>query len=85
MPPTPPGRKWEESMSLAFKVLPSLVLVEWRKRGEVLRAGGLSGLSGVLGVAQAWKLCQNPLWFNRVFQALVQSSVGALPEFYEFQ
>jgi hypothetical protein len=44
-------------------------------------ARGLLGLPRVLRVAQAWKLCQNLLGFDRVFLALVQSSVGALPEF----
>jgi hypothetical protein len=38
-----------------------------RERGEVLRAGGLPGLSGVLEVARAWKLCQNLFGFDRVF------------------
>jgi hypothetical protein len=42
-------------------------------------------LSGVLGVAQARKLCQNPFGFEGVFQALIQFSAKALPEFYEFQ
>jgi hypothetical protein len=55
-----------------------------RERGEVLRAGGLSVLSGVLRVARARKLCRNPFRFDGVFQALVRSSAGALPKFYEF-
>jgi hypothetical protein len=45
---------------------------------------GLPGLSGVLGVARAWKLYQNPFGFDKVFLALDQSSVGALLEFCEF-
>jgi hypothetical protein len=32
-----------------------------------MRARGLLGLSGVLGVAQARKLCQNPFRFDGVF------------------
>jgi hypothetical protein len=50
-----------------------------------MRAGGLPALSGVLRVAQAWKFCQNPLGFNKVFEALVRSSAGALLKFCEFQ
>jgi hypothetical protein len=30
------------------------------------------------------KLCESPVGFNRVFQALDRSSAGALSEFYEF-
>jgi hypothetical protein len=37
------------------------------ERGNVLRVGGLPGLSGVLGVASAQKLCWNPLGFDGVF------------------
>jgi hypothetical protein len=37
------------------------------ERGEVLRAGGLPGLSGVLRVAQAWKICRDPFGFDEVF------------------
>jgi hypothetical protein len=37
------------------------------ERGEVLRAGGLPGLSGVLRVAQAWKICRDPFGFDGVF------------------
>jgi hypothetical protein len=69
-PPTPLGGKCEERASLASKVLPSLVLVQCSsrvERGEVLRARGLPGLSGVLGVARAQKLYQNPFRFDRVF------------------
>jgi hypothetical protein len=36
-------------------------------------------LLGVLGVARAWKLCQNPLGSDKVFQALVRSSAGSSP------
>jgi hypothetical protein len=42
-------------------------------------------LSGVLRVARVRKLYRNPLRFDRVFLALVQSGVGVLLEFYEFQ
>jgi hypothetical protein len=55
-----------------------------RERGEVLRVGGLSGLSGVLRVARAWKFYQNPFKLDAVFWALVRSSVGAVTEFYKF-
>jgi hypothetical protein len=48
------------------------------ERGEVLRARGFFGLSGVLGVAQVWKLCQNLFGFNGVFHPLVRSSAEAL-------
>jgi hypothetical protein len=40
---------------------------------------------GVLRAARAWKLCQNLFGFDGVFRALIQSSEGALPEFYEFR
>jgi hypothetical protein len=50
-----------------------------------MRAGGPPGLSGVLRVARAWKLCRNPFRFDRVFRALVKSSERALPEFCEFR
>jgi hypothetical protein len=56
-----------------------------RERGEVLRARGLSGLSGVLGVARACKLYQNLFGFDGDFQALVWLSTEALPEFCEFR
>jgi hypothetical protein len=55
------------------------------ERGEVLRAGGLLGLSGVLGIAQARKLYRNPFGFDGVFRALVRSSAEALPEFSKFR
>jgi hypothetical protein len=42
-------------------------------------------MSGVLRVAQARKLYQNPFGFDGVFRALVRSSAGALPEFCKFQ
>jgi hypothetical protein len=71
-------RKW----GLASFSAPKFILCRV-ERGEVLRAGGLPGLSGVLGVARAWKICRNPFRFNGVFRALVRSSAGALPEFYE--
>jgi hypothetical protein len=45
-PPTPPDRKCEFSLQSASKFSSSRV-----ERGEVLRAGGLPGLSGVLKVA----------------------------------
>jgi hypothetical protein len=64
----PLGRKCEES----------------RERGEVLRVGGLPSFSGVLRVARARKLYQNPFGFDGVFRALVRSSEGALSEFCEF-
>jgi hypothetical protein len=54
------------------------------ERGVILRAGGLPGLSGVLQVARAWKLYQNPFGFDGASRALVQSSAGALQEFCEF-
>jgi hypothetical protein len=66
----------------AFKF--NLCRVE-RERGEVLRAGGLPRLSGVLGVARAWKICQNLFGFDGVFRALVRSSVEALPKLCEFR
>jgi hypothetical protein len=47
------------------------VFVEWRERGEVLRARGLPDLLGVLGVARARKLYRNPFMFDRVFQAVI--------------
>jgi hypothetical protein len=40
---------------------------------------------GVLRAARARKLCQNLFGFDGVFRALIQSSEGALPEFYEFR
>jgi hypothetical protein len=40
---------------------------------------------GVHRVAWARKLCRNPFGLDRVFRALVRSSVGALPEFCEYQ
>jgi hypothetical protein len=80
----PPDRKCEESEVLPPRVLPS-PFVWSRERGEVLKAGGLPGLSGILGVAQVQKLCRNPFGFDRVFCALVWSSAKALPEFYEFR
>jgi hypothetical protein len=55
-----------------------------RERGEVLRAGGFFGLSRVLRVAQVWKLYRNPFLIDKVFHALVQSSVEFPPEFCEF-
>jgi hypothetical protein len=42
-------------------------------------------LSGVLRVARAQKLCQNPFGIDGVFQALARSSAEALSEFVEFQ
>jgi hypothetical protein len=54
------------------------------ERGKVLRARGLPGLLGVLRVARAQKLYQNPFGFDEVFQALVRSITGALLEFCEF-
>jgi hypothetical protein len=72
-------RKW----GLASYCVPKFILCRV-ERGEVLRAGGVPGLSGVLGVAWARKLCQNPFGFDKVFRALVRSSAGALREFYEF-
>jgi hypothetical protein len=50
----------------------------------LLRVGGLPGLWGVLRVAHAGKLYQNPFGFDGASRALVQSSAGALQEFYEF-
>jgi hypothetical protein len=38
-----------------------------RERGKVLRAEGLLGLLGVLGVSRARKLCWNPFGFDEVF------------------
>jgi hypothetical protein len=49
-----------------------------------MRVGGLPDLSGVLRVARAQKLYRNPLRLDIVFQALVWSSAGTLPAFYEF-
>jgi hypothetical protein len=84
IPPSVRGeiRKWD----LAFYSDPKFILcrVE-RERGEVLRAGRLPDLSGVLWVARALKLCQNPFRFDKIFWALVWSSVRALPEFCEFR
>jgi hypothetical protein len=51
----------------------------------ILRAGGLPSLLGVLGVARARKLCQNPFGFDGDFQALDRWSAEALPEFCEFR
>jgi hypothetical protein len=75
------GRKCEFSHQSASKFSSSRVE---RERGKLLSAGGLPDLSGVLGVAQARKLCKNPFGFDGVFRALVRSSVGALSGFYEF-
>jgi hypothetical protein len=50
----------------------------------VRRAGGFHGFLGVLEVAQARKLHQNPFGFDGVFRALVGLSAGALPELCEF-
>jgi hypothetical protein len=49
-----------------------------------MRARGLLGLSGLLGVAQAWKLYRNQFGFDGAFRALVRSSEGALLEFCKF-
>jgi hypothetical protein len=56
-----------------------------REGGEVLRAGELPSLLGVLRVARAWMLCQNLFGFDGVVRPLVWSSAGPLPNFYEFQ
>jgi hypothetical protein len=48
-------------------------------------AGGHPDLLGILGVAQARKLCRNPFGIDGVFRALVWSSAEALPEFWKFQ
>jgi hypothetical protein len=50
----------------------------------VLGAGVLPSLSGVLGVARAWKLYRNPVKFDDVFRALVWSRVGALQNSVNF-
>jgi hypothetical protein len=80
----PPGRKCEES-----EVEPPIVLsssfLYIRERGEVLRAGGLPNLLGVLKVGRAWMLCRNPFGFDGVFWALVRSTAEALSKFCEFQ
>jgi hypothetical protein len=65
-------------------VLPSSFLYS-RVRGKGLRAGGLPGLSGVLRVARAQKLCHNLFGLDGVFRAPVWSSAEAMPEFSEFQ
>jgi hypothetical protein len=72
-------RKW----GLASYSAPKFILCRV-ERGNILRARGLPGLSGVLRVAWAWKLCQNPFGLDGVFWALVWSSVGALLELCEF-
>jgi hypothetical protein len=50
-----------------------------------MRSRGLLGLSGLLGVAQAWKLYRNQFGFDGAFRALVRSSEGALSEFCKFR
>jgi hypothetical protein len=57
-PHTPFGEREIKKWGLDSYSAPKFIFcrVE-RERGEVLRAGGLPDLSGVLPVAQAWKLC----------------------------
>jgi hypothetical protein len=76
----PPGRKWGLAPPRGFQTQS----LKSRERGEVLRVGRLLGLSGVLGVARAQKLCQILFGFNGVFWALIWSSVETLLEFCEF-
>jgi hypothetical protein len=65
-PDAPAGRKCGESEVCPPIVLPSSFLYS-TEGGEVLRAGGLPGFSGVLGAARVLKLYRNPFEFDRVF------------------